>query len=322
VDEPSAVWMVHPNAIYLHEASTYLVDELNLENHYAALRPVEVDYYTEPQQKTEIQKLNEIKSQAIPNGSKTLGEVMVTSRVVGFRKLRWHTHEVLGAEPLDLPPTQLRTIGCWLTVNDEAVDQLAEKNLWSNAPNDYGPDWFAIRTLVRQRDRFTCQVCGVEERDRAHHVHHITPFREFRSAEQANRLENLITLCPSCHRQAETAVRMRSGLAGLRYVLNQLAPLFVMCDISDLGALSDPQSPVSEGKPAVVIYDQVPAGIGLSETLYDILDDLLHNAHELVTSCACPDGCPSCVGAGGENGYGGKAEASALLAVLTGKEVQ
>lgn len=247
---------------------------------------------------------------------------MVTSRVAGFRKVRWHTHETLGSEPLDLPPTHLRTIACWLTIADEAVEELQAKNLWSNAPNDYGPGWANIRAMVRERDRFTCQVCGIVERDRAHDVHHITPFRQFSSAEQANRLENLITLCPSCHRQAETAIRMRSGLAGLRYVLNQLAPLFVMCDVNDLGALSDVQSPLSDGKPTVVIYDQVPAGIGLSETLYDILTDLLHHAYELVSNCRCQDGCPSCVGAGGENGYGGKEETRALLAVLTGNEVQ
>ncbi|CAG0968846.1 hypothetical protein ANRL3_01365 [Anaerolineae bacterium] len=29
--------------------------------------------------------------------------------------------------------------------------------------------------------------------------------------------------------------------------------------------------------------------------------------------CACEDGCPSCVGTGGEQGYGGKCEAHALL---------
>jgi DEAD/DEAH box helicase domain-containing protein len=35
-----------------------------------------------------------------------------------------------------------------------------------------------------------------------------------------------------------------------------------------------------------------------------------------VEACACEDGCPSCVGPGGEAGYGGKREALALLNVL------
>jgi DEAD/DEAH box helicase domain-containing protein len=47
-------------------------------------------------------------------------------------------------------------------------------------------------------------------------------------------------------------------------------------------------------------------------------DELIARAYELVSDCACEDGCPSCVGPGGENGYGGKQEALAILKELTG----
>ena len=57
---------------------------------------------------------------------------------------------------------------------------------------------------------------------------------------EANRLENLTTLCPSCHHKVEQNVRMRSGLAGLAYVLGNLAPLFLMCDTGDLGTHVEP----------------------------------------------------------------------------------
>ena len=39
-------------------------------------------------------------------------------------------------------------------------------------------------------------------------------------------------------------------------------------------------------------------------------------ALELVSECLCMDGCPSCVGPGGENGYGGKQEALEILKEL------
>jgi DEAD/DEAH box helicase domain-containing protein len=130
-------------------------------------------------------------------------------------------------------------------------------------------------------------------------------------------MTNLITLCPACHRRAEAAVRMRSGLAGLGYVLGQLAPLFLMCDARDLGRHSDPQSPLASGRPAVVIYDQVPAGIGFSERLYELHGELMIRAHELVSGCECTDGCPSCVGPGGEGGAGGKRETIAILGLLS-----
>jgi DEAD/DEAH box helicase domain-containing protein len=134
------------------------------------------------------------------------------------------------------------------------------------------------------------------------------PFRSFTSAEVANRMDNLITLCSSCHRRVEQNVRMRSGLAGMAYVLGNLAPFFLMCDARDLGVHSDPQSPLGEGQPTVVIYDDMPVGIGLSERLFDLHDELLARAHETVLKCDCTDGCPSCVGPAGENGVGGKRE--------------
>jgi DEAD/DEAH box helicase domain-containing protein len=180
-------------------------------------------------------------------------------------------------------------------------------------------------------------MCGRPENGREHHVHHKTPFRQalrneqslkvsetFRDLEaaiaRANRLDNLVTLCPECHRKAETNVRMRSGLAGLATVLGQLAPLFLMCDPGDLGLHFDPQADFAEGQPAVVLYDLVPAGIGFSQKLFEIHAELLQKGLELVQECPCEDGCPSCVGPAGENGVGGKAETLALLRELIRKD--
>jgi len=45
-------------------------------------------------------------------------------------------------------------------------------------------------------------------------------------------------------------------------------------------------------------------------------NELLARALELVTACECEDGCPSCVGPGGENGAGGKRETMAIVNLL------
>ena len=137
------------------------------------------------------------------------------------------------------------------------------------------------------------------------------------SPEQANQLTNLITLCPSCHHRVELAVRVRSGLSGLSFVLSHLAPLFLMCDPRDLGVHADPQSSLTSGAPTVIIYEQVPDGIGLSSQLYQIHSDLLTYALELVSNCLCSDGCPSCVGPGGEQGQGSKTETQAILKAMS-----
>lgn len=335
VDLASAQWMVHPGAIYMHEGQTYLVDELDLEQLYARLQAADLDYYTQPHSETTVRLLEQFDQDEACGAIRAHGEISVTTQVVGYRKVKWFTHEYLGAGELSLPPTELVTTGYWLALAEETVASLRDQGLWTNDLNDYGPNWSAQRDLVRERDGYRCQHCGLPEGDgvlssskgrvlssskgRTHHVHHKIPFRAFASHEQANQLSNLVTLCPRCHRRAETAVRIRSGLAGLAFALSHLAPLFLMCDARDIGVHSDPKSPLAEGQPAVVIYDQVPAGVGFSQRLFEIHDELMASAHDLVATCECADGCPSCVGPAGEDGYGGKREARALLEALSEK---
>jgi DEAD/DEAH box helicase domain-containing protein len=325
VDGESALWMVHPGAIYLHEAQSFFVKDLNLEEHIAYLKPIESDYYTEPLQGTEVSILSESAQAAILGGEKKWGELQVTTQVTGFRKRRWYTHENLGEEPLELPPTDLMTTGYWVSLSEETVARLREAGVWSNDPNDYGPDWSRTRDRVRARDKYTCQVCGAVESDpsstlrasRQHDVHHKIPFRAFPSYLEANRMDNLTTLCPSCHHKVEQNVRMKSGLSGLAYVLGNLAPLFLMCDGGDLGTHVEPVENQNFGQPTIVLYDAIPAGIGFSQKLFEIHNELIARALELVSECPCLDGCPSCVGPGGENGYGGKQEALEILKELT-----
>ena len=322
VDYTSAHWMVHPGAVYLHEAQSYLVEKLDLENKIAHLNRQDGDYYTEPRRESSVALLELLDQDLAAGCGKYYGEIRVTNQVIGYRMVKWYTHEQLGIEPLDLPPTSLDTTGYWLALQEETIEKLRQSGLWRSDPNIYGPGWQKRRAEVRLRDGYRCQVCGAAEGEREHDVHHITPLRTFQepsgmvSYERANRMENLITLCPNCHHRAETAVRVRSGLAGLAFVLGHLAPLFLMCDSRDLGVHADPQSPLCDGQPAVVIYDQVPAGIGLSQHLFSIHDELLMRAQELVMTCECLDGCPSCVGPGGELGTGGKQETLAILSEL------
>jgi DEAD/DEAH box helicase domain-containing protein len=319
IDYTSSLWMTHPGAIYLHEGSTYIVDELDLEQKIAWLEPIETDYYTVPQLDSNVILIEEIAKSSSEETVKAYGEINVSTQVTGYRKIRWFTHEPLSLHELDLPATELVTTGYWLSLTEKVTSYLRDSGLWKNDPNRYGPNWEIQRDRARARDRYTCQVCGLKETNRSHDVHHITPFKAFIDIDgipnykQANRLDNLSTLCPKCHRRAESAVKVRSGLAGLGYALGHLTPLFLMCDSRDLGIHTDPKSLLSGGRPTVVIYDQIPAGIGFSQQLFELHDDILYHAHTLISTCTCNDGCPSCVGPGGENGTGGKLETLAIL---------
>ena len=68
-----------------------------------------------------------------------------------------------------------------------------------------GNGWKRTRKQVRERDGYTCQICGVSEFElgKALDVHHIKPYRLFDSYEEANKFDNLIALCPSCHHREE-----------------------------------------------------------------------------------------------------------------------
>jgi DEAD/DEAH box helicase domain-containing protein len=91
-----------------------------------------------------------------------------------------------------------------------------------------------------------------------------------------------------------------------------------MCDPGDLGIHTDP-SLATLGQPGIVIYDDVPAGIGFSQKLFELHGELMQRALELVQECQCEDGCPSCVGPAGENGVGGKQETIEIISKLVGK---
>ncbi len=320
IDEQSAYFLTYPGAIYIHEGQSYLVKDLITEVNEAQLIAADVDYFTVPQTEVTITEIETKEMDSVPGGKKFTGEILVTSQVIGFKKISWTTRQILEVNPLEMPRQEMQTVAYWLSVDPESVDKLRDDGLWKNDQNNYGPQWARIRKLVRARDKFTCQACGRKEDSQTHHVHHIVPFRNFANPQAANQLDNLITLCPACHQRAETSVRMRSGLSGLGYILHHLAPLFLMCDQNDLGLHIDPESPLTEGNPAIVLYDHIPDGIGLSEAIFDLHYPLLKSAQDLIRGCQCDDGCPSCIGPAGEQGIGSKQETLALIHSLLGDQ--
>jgi DEAD/DEAH box helicase domain-containing protein len=102
------------------------------------------------------------------------------------------------------------------------------------------------------------------------------------------------------------------ALIGLARLARNTAPLLLMCDVRDLGVLSQAQAPFT-GKPTLFLYDAVPGGVGLAERLFGIANELIAACHAAVRDCPCIDGCPSCVGPMLEVGQTGKAACLELL---------
>ncbi len=304
VDWESAPRLVHPEAVYLHEGTSYLVREVDWDASIAYVEARNLDYYTQPISREELTVLAEEISTPAHGTTRSRGDVLVRTQVVGYRKVRWHTHETLGYGEVDVPPRELETVAYWITFLPETLERLREQGLWrTDAVVDYGPNWARQRARALARDGHRCQRCGAKATpDRPLHVHHIRPFRTFGyipgvndAYKEANRLDNLITLCARCHRLAETTARLRSGFNGAAYVIAALAPLFVMADPGDIGRVVEARSPHTR-LPTITLYDAVPGGIGLAERLYDAHEDLLRAALERVRGCGCEHGCPACVG--------------------------
>jgi len=306
IDRPSAPSMVHEGAVYLHEGATYVVEALDWEEGLARVTTAELDYYTRASSTSNVDVLSVADSRSTDRATGAWGEVRVTSRVTGYRKIKRYTHEVLAWAALDLPEQVFHSIGTWIALSETLTQQLQEVGVLL-PPISYGPDWLAQRDAARARDGYACRRCAAPEREgHQHDVHHLTPFRAFGYVPGvndfhriANRLENLITLCPNCHQQLERSQGTRGALSGLGYLLQNLAPLHLMCDPGDLGSVVEARAPET-GLPTVTIYDQAPGGAGLSARLYEIQEELLTVALDVVSRCPCEDGCPACVGPVGD----------------------
>lgn len=316
VDEASTQWMTHPGAIYLQAGETWIVRHLDSDSARVEVEPIASDYYTQATQDTQISAQMLLQRKPSPWGDKYLAEVLVLTTVTGFKKIRFSNLEVLAYERLELPTRKLETVAWWLALNPKTVENIRQRGLWNSDPIFYGADWPEICSKVKRRDGNRCTSCGAGAQQNPLHVHHIVPFRKFPNPAEANALENLTTLCPRCHHLAEERVRIQSGIHGLAFLLWNLAPFFVMCDLTNLGMHSELDSPLAQGNPIIALYDMIPGGIGLAKKIYDLQDIIFKSAYEQLKNCPCEDGCPSCVGPVSENGEGAKAHAAAILEEL------
>jgi len=129
----------------------------------------------------------------------------------------------------------------------------------------------------------------------------------------------------------------QSGMAGLLYALESVATLLLMCDRRDLatavgerppslgcGVDEDDLVPANVGEfaqgqapeffePNLYLYDAYPGGIGFSQPLFRAHDLLVRKTRELIESCSCESGCPSCVGPAGDLVPRAKQAALAIL---------
>jgi DEAD/DEAH box helicase domain-containing protein len=262
VDFSSALTTLHEKAIYMCEGEQYYVEKLDYEQRKAYVKKTDVDYYTDAIDYTKIKILDQFDKAVLGRARVAHGEVHVATQVVGFKKIKFHTGENVGAGDLSLPQNEMHTTAWWLTVPSDVLQTL-----------DYTPE------------------------------------------------------------------QRVNGIFGLSYLLHHLAPLFLMCDVHDIGvsigdnatgeslpprdiaarAGASEEGPVVEAEefePNIFIYDNFPGGIGLSPALFLLEKKLLEHGLKTIEICPCKDGCPSCVGPTKESGRLAKPVALEILKKL------
>src|SRR5579864_9385361 len=129
MDQFTAPVLLHEEAVYLHEGAQYHVDRLDWDEKKAYVRPVDVDYYTDALASVSVQVLETFSG---PDGdavTRSHGEVKITSLASMFKKIRFHTHENIGAGPIHLPEQTLHTTGYWVTVDEDLWLSLGRETL-------------------------------------------------------------------------------------------------------------------------------------------------------------------------------------------------
>ncbi|MCU1241194.1 MAG: box helicase domain protein [Candidatus Acidoferrum typicum] len=131
-----------------------------------------------------------------------------------------------------------------------------------------------------------------------------------------------------------TVSERQSGMFGLLHALESVATLLLMCDGRDLGTAIGERPPDATAveafsparmeemvganakeffEPNLYLFDAYPGGIGFSEPLFRVHDLLVQKTRELIRSCECDQGCPSCVGPAGDLAPRTKDAALAIL---------
>ena len=122
---------LHEKAIYLVEGALYQVEKLDFEGRKAYARQIDCDYYTDAITYTKVTVLETFAARPCPaeaagtrSEGGSHGEVHVSSRVVGFKKIKFYTNENVGSGELDLPEQQMHTTAYWLTVPTDVMAAL------------------------------------------------------------------------------------------------------------------------------------------------------------------------------------------------------
>ena len=127
MDRAQAYREAHKGAIMLHQGETYVVNEMDLENHTIRVTETDVDYYTQPLKEVDLSIIELLETRMVHGARCAFGEVEVTEQYTGYKLKRKDT--LIGVEPLDLPPITFRTKAFWVIPTPDTEHRVKDSNL-------------------------------------------------------------------------------------------------------------------------------------------------------------------------------------------------
>ena len=222
-DESYVFRDLHQGAVYLYEAESYVVEQLDFEDRKVYLRKSDVNFYTQSLKYTEITPIEVIFQKEIgPNNQikAFFGNVKVDHEYYAYKVIDTITQEIQARKPLeDIPIITFDTQSFWFLIPFEIQKELE--------------------------------------------------------------LEGY---------------NLGGAIHALEHAIIAIAPVLAQISRWDLGGVSIDFDPINQ-QPIIYIYDAFKGGIGISETLFFNLIELLNLTYRLIDSCNCvaENGCPACI---------------------------
>jgi len=87
---------------------------------------------------------------------------------------------------------------------------------------------------------------------------------------------------------------LAGGIHAVEHAGIAMLPVFAMCDRWDIGGVSTPFHPHT-AQATIFIYDGFEGGIGIAGRGFRVAEEHLKTTLEIIETCPCKDGCPSCI---------------------------
>ena len=124
VDPSAAHRSVHPEAVYVHQGETWIVDELDEAGQVALVHRADPTWFTQPQSVSSVRILSTDRRRPFGRGQLHVGSVELSSQVVGYLRRDAENGAVWDSTPLEFPERRMTTRATWWTLPVDVIASL------------------------------------------------------------------------------------------------------------------------------------------------------------------------------------------------------